>query len=147
MNTDRFFQTEELERRLESQDAMRQLVRELPEESVSLAWRSQLNEKLLAEAAKPARRPSRMRGLLRPAFGLAAALVLGALVLWQPKESQTVLVRQAAPADLEAALLSAHRRDSSLRDVAGYGLSVQEASSEYRAQGVDPSFEIDLSPL
>lgn len=77
-----------LDEKLERTEEMRGLVRSLPEETVSLQWRSELNERLLMEAAQPKR--SWFAWAWRPMAGLAAAAAITAVVMFNaPKPVET----------------------------------------------------------
>jgi len=118
---------DELEGKLATPDqqAMREVVRALPDETVSLAWRSALNEEIL-RMAPPIRRRDRFAWLMRPALGLACAGALAvAMLMHNPIASRTV---QPANSGLEAALLDAHDQATGFADVTGGGLSVTEVS-------------------
>ncbi len=67
-----------LDEKLERTEGLRGLVHSLPEETVSLKWRSELNERLLMDAAKPKR--SWFAWMWRPAAGLAVAGAVTAVV-------------------------------------------------------------------
>jgi hypothetical protein len=111
----------------EAQQAIRQTVRALPEETVSLAWRSALNERVLQEAQLSKRR-QRLAWLLRPAVGLAMAGAMAFVVVMRTPETKPISIVRAntAAAGLEAALVSTHRETAMLTDVAGVGLNATE---------------------
>lgn len=104
---------------LSGQQALRSLVKGLPEDSLSMAWRSALNERLVQEAAVRKRR-ARIGLFLRPALGLGLACTLAVLVMFHPSKPSV-----AAPSGdaLEAALVTTHRQSTYAWDVAGVGLS------------------------
>ncbi len=84
----------------DGQQAVRQVVRELPEESMSMAWRSDLNERLLQMT--PAKRKRWHLLDWRPALGVGLAVVaFGFLIL--PNRSAP-----SANGTLEESLASVH---------------------------------------
>jgi hypothetical protein len=104
------------------QNAMRDLVSKLPEESLSMAWRSSLNEKLMAEAVPVQRKRSFFR-ILQPALGVAAVAAMA-----------TVLMVRSAPVvdlpsfSIEQALVQDHRHNMVLSDLVGAGLNPLETT-------------------
>jgi len=119
---------------------MGRLVQDLPEDVPSMAWRSQLNERLLAEAnVKP--RKSVWNWMLKPALGvsMATALALVVIVKFQPAEAPTA-------GGLESELLAAHQAESRLANVTGVGLSVGEIDSYANPTPLDSeiAFELDV---
>jgi len=105
------------------QQAMRSVVRQLPDDTLSMAWRSALNEKLVAEAAAKQRR-QRVSWFLRPALGFGLACTLAVLVLVRaPGHVSTAPVSTLPSEGLEAALVSTHRQNTYAMDVAGVGLN------------------------
>lgn len=81
-----------------TQKSVARLVHELPEDEVSMAWRSALNEKLFA-ARKPKRRSWLVWGL--PTVGVAAAAVLATVLILKPTTSENRV-------GLEQSILDAH---------------------------------------
>lgn len=136
-----------------SQQAIRSVVKGLPEDTLSMAWRSSLNEKILAEAAvKPKRRS--VSWFLRPALGLGLACTLAVVVLFR---GHGVSPSSSLPADtegLEAALVNVHQQATLASDVAGVGLSPVEMvaysspSSSSNSRSAMPQWsEADLDSL
>jgi hypothetical protein len=121
------------------QEAMRAFVKSLPDDTLSLSWRSSLNEKLVQEAAARRRR-TRLAWYLRPALGLGLACTLAVLVMFRsphhaaPTPSDSPLASTAA-GGLEAALVTTHRQSGYAWDVAGVGLSPTDPQSD---SDVDP---------
>jgi len=134
----------ELDARLNSAEQLwiAQSVKSLPEEQVSMAWRSQLNEKL--RVAAPAKRVRRLWQVLVPATAFASCLVLG-VTIFLSRES--VEVNQTETGMLEAAIVASYREHSSSRDVGGYGLHLEELENK-TDEAVEPQFsEDDLGAL
>lgn len=129
-----------------SQEAMRQVVQSLPDETVSLAWRSALNEKVLA-AAKVQHKRRVLYWFLRPAAGLALAGAMAAVVLFR---QPTPTSRPAASTyGVEAALIAAHDDATRYNDITGSGLSPVEVAfgaTQKTTSGVDWT-EVDVESL
>lgn len=88
------------------EDVVRQLVSRLPEETPSMVWRSELNEKLRREADKTRARKRRML-LFSPMLGFATVLLITA-IWWQPRMSATSSSAMNASVSLEFALAAAY---------------------------------------
>ncbi len=118
----------ELDRELQGseQSQLRKLVRELPEESVSMVWRSALNEKLMAIAAYQRKR-RRVIWVLRPALGIGLA---GVMALTFVVIRGTHEVPKSHRASVEAALVGVHRDAVLADDVAGTGLTAIEVDQD-----------------
>lgn len=118
------------------QMAMRDVVQSLPEDTLSMAWRSSLNEKILEGAAKKRQR-RRWLWFLAPSAGLAVACALATVVILG-------VGRHEQPADrgLEAAMVSMHRDLSSTQDVTGSGLNALETKNDVSSKPIDT---IDLN--
>jgi len=111
-----------------SQQAMRAVVKGLPDDTLSMTWRSSLNEKLLAEvAAQPKRR--RTVWFLRPALGLGLACTLAVVVIFRGTTGAPNAQSTAGTEGLEAALVSVHRQATLDSEVAGVGVSPLEMVS------------------
>ncbi|MDR3689144.1 MAG: hypothetical protein P4L46_07170 [Fimbriimonas sp.] len=121
------------------QHSVRKLVQALPEESLSLAWRSSLNEKLLETAAAKKRR-NRLNWILRPALGLGLASVLAVIVLFHPSQAP----KSSTPdRGIESAIVSDHRASVLLGEVSSAGLNVNEVASEANPQEPDDGLWTD----
>lgn len=135
----------ELDARLASAEQLwiAKSVKALPEEPLSMAWRSQLNEKL--HASKPVKRARRLWQVLVPATAFASCLVLG-VTLFLSRES-VVEVGTTESGMLEAAIVASYREHASSRDVGGYGLHLEDLENK-TDEGVEPLFsEADLGAL
>lgn len=131
-----------------AQDAMREAVRALPEDSLSMAWRSGLNERLIAEGARHKRR-RRLFWALRPAAGLAMAGALAAVFVIRTSPVPEITPNLSSSDSFEAALLSTHNEVAQFADVAGTGVRPTEATyaSRNRApENLDWS-EVDIESL
>jgi len=138
----------ELDERLASaaQTEMRKVVKALPEDGLSLAWRSSLNERLMKTAVRQ-RRKQILGWIVKPAFGLAVA---GAL-------SVVLFTRQLAPQSssftstsggIEASIVSAHREETSYVDIVGASLTPVEAKNDQSTGLAAPDLgESDLESL
>jgi hypothetical protein len=115
----------------DSQVAISKIVSSLPEEPLSLVWRSELNESLRA-VSNQNRKRKRMFNFLSPLAGLSVACALAGIVLFRTPHtsrlsSQSPVVASAGPS-LEASLFHAQQDDMRASDVAGAGLSRTEAA-------------------
>lgn len=128
-----------LDERLESSESVRHLVAALPEETVSLEWRSKLNSKLMEVAKKPAKKRF---AWWKPALPFAAAAAVAA-VFFVPHNVRSVSQPLASSSNFEAALVQTHQDQVSQLDLTG-ALSV-EAKSE--AQPIINDIEWDSSDL
>lgn len=123
---------------------VRDLVKGLAEDQVSMAWRSSLNEKLLQAA--PVKRSAWSR-ILRPALGLAAAGALALTFVMQQPEAKGVISGGNSSA-LEARLMADHQQTIALVDLSGPGLSPDETNYVSSEPSTDyDSLEVDLSAL
>jgi hypothetical protein len=113
-----------------AQKQVHELVSQLPEDSLSLAWRSALNEKLLATAPKPRR--SVWTWMMKPAAGLAVAGALAVVLISRtgisPSPSPVAVNQTTSNGQLEAALIQDHRELVQVSDVVGAGLNPEESS-------------------
>ena len=114
----------------EGQLAISKMVQSLPDEPLSMAWRSSLNEKLLETAAKK-RKKQRLAWVLRPALGLGLASVLAVVVMFQPHAPRTSPV---ADKSLESAILTDHHNSVLFNEVSSAGLNANEVTSEANPQ-------------
>ena len=123
---------------------MSRLVGGLPEDSLSLAWRSQMNEKLMV-AAKATQRKKRLGWVLKPAFGLACASALAVLVTFRTDPMPTSFHSTGA---LEAAIVQKHVDNVEYSDMVGAGLNPMESkpTAGYVTSSSDWS-EVDLDSL
>jgi hypothetical protein len=104
-----------------AQSQLRKLVRDLPEDVPSMAWRSELNEKLRAMSDQPVAR--RTPWWMRFGFAGAATTAVVALIVIGPWRAQS-----AVPSgSLELAILLEHRDYAVLGEVSGTGLLPNEA--------------------
>ncbi|MBI5705697.1 MAG: hypothetical protein HZC36_01780 [Armatimonadetes bacterium] len=119
-------------------------VRSLPEEPLSLAWRSELNERLLAlSKSKPKR--SLLATLWRPALGLGLASILA--IAFYPR-GEAALPLAASGSDIEAQMVSAHQEAVTSVMTVGHGLASYEAVPTVRpASNVIHWEEADLGDL
>ena len=125
------------------QEFVRKLVANVPDDELSMAWRSSLNERLRAEAA-PAPKRQRMAWFLRPALGLAFAGALAAVVMLRTSPMETPTVRKSG--NLEAALVQDHQQTIVMSDVAGFGMNPMESRPTETSMGEDWS-EVDFESL
>jgi hypothetical protein len=98
------------------------LVSQIGDESPSLAWRSELNEKLLAQSRK-AKKRSQFLQWLRPTVGIAALASAACVALVFTSTSHS-----SAVSGIEAALISEHRVASAMVDVVGPTADLKQTS-------------------
>jgi hypothetical protein len=119
--------SENLDSKLASagQQAIQQIVHQLPEDTLSMAWRSSLNERLLADAAT-AKRRLRFTWFAMPTAGIAVAAALAVGVfLHAPSGSNEAVTGShttlASSGSVERGLLDAYRQESESREIVGSG--------------------------
>ena len=119
-----------------AQMQVREIVQALPEETVSLSWRSDLNARLHAEVAR--RRKLNLFGWIwKPAAGLALA---GALAL-------AFMIRPPAPgspetrSDVEKALVNSYVDNTASWEVTGDGITVNEVKETANPKPVPIDFD------
>ena len=115
------------------QQAIKGMVKSLPEDTLSMAWRSSLNEKLLEAAAKK-RKKQRLVWVLRPALGLSLACALAVVVMFQPLGHKSMPVPDRG---LESAIMSDHHNSVLLNEVSSAGLNANEVTSEVNPEDPD----------
>ncbi len=121
-------------------------VRALPEETVSLAWRSALNERLAPIAAKKVR-VRRVGWLWKPTAGLAMAGALAVAVMFRIAPSPTIS-SVSVSSGVEANLVAFHQQSEVAYDVAGPGLANPDAIEKTTGKNTEPNWtEDDLSSL
>ena len=109
------------------QQAIREMVRALPEEPLSMAWRSSLNEQLLVVAAKQQKK-KRIMWFARPAAGgLSLAMCFALVMLFHSSAPKPADVPSQS---IESAILSDHHTSVLLGEVSNTGLNMNEVTSE-----------------
>ncbi|MFZ4507493.1 MAG: hypothetical protein ACOYON_07330 [Fimbriimonas sp.] len=114
------------------QQSVRSWVQSIPEDVPSMAWRSELNEKLLAMATQNAKK-SWQSLVWRPALGLVMAGALAAILLIHPNSAAT-----PKESSLEAHLLEQYRVERASAELVNY------SSSEMSVNTL-PKFESEVS--
>lgn len=126
-----------------SQAKIAEAVRSLPDEELSMAWRSGLNSRILEGAASQRKKRLRMNFLWKPAFGLSLACTLAVTVIFR-SPAKTI----QAGDSIEIALLRHHQEAALPFDMASFGLSPIEATnSESTISSVKEWTETDLESL
>jgi hypothetical protein len=115
-----------------SQMAVRNLVRALPEETVSMAWRSSLNEQLHTLAVKKQKK-RRLLWFATPTVGISLVTALAFVLMFQPAPHHPISVPDRG---IESAILSDHHSSTLSNEVSTAGLNFNEASSD--ANDADP---------
>ena len=128
---------QEVEEVLQSAESqwVAKVVKELPEEVPSMAWRSQLSATIMVEAAKTRKRRAKLN-FMRAGAGLALAACLSVFVLLRVGHQSTTPLKVLSPAasqSFEAAMVQVHEESSTVRDVTGTGLSASDLRSESAA--------------
>ncbi len=117
---------QELDHLLSSEGSLkiRQAVQAVQEEHVSLAWRSQLNERLVG-TIEAKQRKRRFRWILSPALGLGFAGALAvALFIKSPTTPHSASLNTGP--QLEESLIASHQDSLRYSDVTGVGLNTDE---------------------
>ena len=129
----------------QSQEAIRSAVKSLPEESLSLSWRSELNERLREVKRQSVWRLRLIRSW-KPALGLALAGCLAMLIAVRPVERPSVST--SANSSIEASLVSSYTDNTNAEDLVGAGLNIHEVSDTTKASDSSSQWtESDLTNL
>lgn len=132
-----------LDEALERQSFVSGLMKALPKEQPSLAWRSRLNERVLA-IASDAKRRIRWLAILRPALGIGLAGAL-AIVFTIDRNVQPTPLRPKGA--VEAGLVKAHEMSVEATEIAGPGLAEHEAVATEKGDDLYDWQEADLDTL
>jgi hypothetical protein len=116
---------------------IRDLVHKLPEESLSLSWRSSLNEKLI-EANPVLKRRGQWLGVLRPALAFAIPIMLTVVLSMKTPIVSTSLEFKKADT-LESALLETHKQVVASIDAGG--VDSADFGAEPVSMGISPTQE------
>jgi hypothetical protein len=137
----------ELDLRLESETQLqiRQAVRAMPEDTVSMSWRSELNEKLVA-GIQAKQKKRRFAWILSPALGLGLAGAL-AVVMMTKTTSTVVDQPMSHQSALEESLVATHQDALRYTDVTGVGLNPDEVVSKRSATALYDFDEVALGSL
>lgn len=139
-----------VDQRLEGagQQQVAKVVHALPEETVSMAWRSALNEKVLL-ASKARQRTKVINWVLRPTAGLALASALAIIFVMRTSAPNLAASTGITSNSVEAKLVAFHRDSSLAYDVSGPGLTNTDAVEGKADQRLgEPNWtEDDLSSL
>lgn len=126
------------------QEAVRDLLRKLPDDGASMQWRSALNERLIAIAPRKRRSAwSSTLGLLAAAGATAA---LASVLLIQKPSPVAPSVSHDSEA-IAAAMVSEHRQSVAVAEIAGPGMSGLEADKSDSVSSNLDSDEADLTSL
>lgn len=105
--------------------AIRGMVKSLPEETVSMTWRSSLNEQLLLVAAKRQKK-RRLLWFATPALGVSMVTALAFVLMIHPAPNQTITLPDRG---IESAILDDHHNSTLSNEVSTAGLNLNEATS------------------
>lgn len=144
MNRNHSPKVDEIDRKLSDpiQTFISEAVKGLPDEQLSMAWRSELNDKL--RLVRPVSKASALLSFVwKPTAGLAMAgcLALAFVML----NSSGPVAKQGS--NLEASLVSAHRDAMTARDVAGEGIGIAELRETTQGSFEETWTEVDLGSL
>ena len=122
------------------------LVRELPEDMPSMAWRSDLNEKLRMEAGKIRRKRTLTNWVFRPALGLGVAS-LAAIMMFSANLQPVSAPHASKSADVADAIVRTYSDDLQNREVTYTPVSLettqpsisQESSTDPYAEDITDS--------
>jgi hypothetical protein len=127
---------QELDRMLESEagNQVRNFVRSMPEEPVSMAWRSELNQKLSAHI-RTQERKRRFAWIVSPALGLGLAGALAFVFVFKgPSIVGSPPVTAVKESKLEEKLVASIEDNLRNYDMTGVGLSPDEVVSRRTTQ-------------
>jgi len=124
---------------------VRNLVRALPEDTVSMAWRSSLNEQLLTLAAKRQKK-RRFMWFATPTLGISMVTALAFVIMIHPAPRHTVGLPDRG---IESAILSDHHTSTLSNEVSTAGLNLNEATSDANESDPDDGVwsEADVESL
>ncbi len=106
------------------QQAIASLVKKLPEENLSMAWRSSLNERIRAEADKKRKqRRTRIVWSSSLGFGMAGAILLMVMVPNAIRPTSDVLPSSNKTEVLESSLYALHQESVVLGGVSSTGVA------------------------
>jgi hypothetical protein len=126
------------------QQAVRQLVKAMPEDTVSLQWRSSLNERLLALAPVKKKISALVIGF-RALAGLGLASLLCLAVISRLDTSKPSIVQPSSGSALASALLDEHRHSVDSGEIAGPGVADGDVDSQASAQNSSDDADKDFS--
>lgn len=136
------------DRALESpaSQAMRELVRSLPDDEPSMLWRSELNERVLA-LARMRQRKRRWTWVMAPTAGVAATVAFLGLVI-APKGVPTPSVAQTGA--VERMIVDTHLSGSTAGEISSFGFyasMVHGMSTATAPTDLHDWTEVDLEAL
>ncbi|MCC7230016.1 MAG: hypothetical protein IT203_06450 [Fimbriimonadaceae bacterium] len=136
----------DLDERLESpaQSQMREMLKSMPEDTVSMAWRSGLNERIASAVAVKQRR-RRFAWVLSPALGLGLAGALAITMLTKAPTSPNL--GQPAKPSIESNLVASFRDSMNYTNVTGVGLNPDEVARSRSISAVYDPDEVDFDSL
>ena len=126
------------------QQSVRQLIKAMPEDTVSLQWRSSLNEKLLALAPGKKKLSALVIGF-RTLTGLGIASILFLVVFTRVSTVKPMLSQSFSGSALASALLDEHRHSEDSGEIAGAGVADVESDSQSSGQNSTDDIDKDFS--
>jgi hypothetical protein len=105
----------------ESGQGIRSIIQAMPEDTVSLQWRSALNERLLALAPTKKKLSAAMVGL-RALVGVALASAVCLVVFVKSDSTKVHTASMVDPSTFASALITEHRQSVVSSEIAGPGI-------------------------
>lgn len=110
----------------DAQLAIRRVVSSLPDEPVSMAWRSGLNEQLFTMAARQQRK-KRILWFASPIAGVSLAMALALVMVFRPISHSPAGVPDRG---VESAILSDHHASTLSNELSAAGLNLNEVTTD-----------------
>ena len=129
----------------QGQMEMRRLVQSMSEETLSLSWRSQLNETLLARVAARQRR-RRFTWFVSPALGLGVAGALAFVWMARTPEVRNPIEEVNRP-QIEESLVATYQDTLRYTDITGVGLNPDEVVNRRTLSATADIVEVSLDSL
>jgi hypothetical protein len=131
-----------LDEKLERSESVHGLVQGLPEETVSLQWRSELNERILATAAQPRR--SWLAWAWRPAVGLALTASVAGVIMFRPQPAMDTVEENNRGGEVASVILNAHETSYAYREM---GTAMPSGNAVSLANLAERPDDVDLGTL
>lgn len=127
------------------QQTIRNLVSSLPDEPLSMAWRSSLNEQVRLMAAKKQKR-RRLFWVASPIAGLSLTGALAFIVMIQPFSHKPIAIPDRG---LETAILKDHHNSTLGSEMTSAGLNLTEVTTDANESDPDEGVwnEADVQSL
>ncbi|MBC8064129.1 MAG: hypothetical protein H7Y17_04820 [Chlorobia bacterium] len=129
----------------DAQQLIRQAVRGVSDEPVSMTWRSELNQRVLA-SIQTKQRKRRFAWIASPTLGLGLAGALAVLMMTNTSPGSDP-IKLASSSALEESLVATHKDSVSYGDITGVGLNPDEVVSKRSAAASYEFGEVDFGSL